>query len=148
MLIVGAARIFSWILAYTALPNQIAAALLTLTDDPLVFLLLVNILLLIVGMFIEANAAIIMLIPVLFPIALALGIDPTHFSVIIVANLCLGLVTPPVGLCLNLTSLMANVRLEESTREALPFLGMGFLFLVAITYFPNLSTWLPNLLMN
>lgn len=148
MLIVGAARIFSWILAYTALPNQIAAALLTLTDDPLVFLLLVNILLLIVGMFIEANAAIIMLIPVLFPIALALGIDPTHFSVIVVANLCLGLVTPPVGLCLNLTSLMANVRLEESTREALPFLGMGFLFLVAITYFPNLSTWLPNLLMN
>ena len=148
MLIVGAARIFSWILAYTALPDQIASTLLMMTENPLVFLLLVNILLLIVGMFIEANAAIIMLIPVLFPIALALGIDPTHFSVIVVANLCLGLITPPVGLCLNLTSLMAGVSLEESTRQALPFLGVGFLFLVAITYFPGLSTWLPNLLMN
>lgn len=77
-----------------------------------------------------------------------MGIDPTHFSVVVVANLCLGLITPPVGLCLNLTSLMANVKLEESTRAALPFLAVGFLFLLLITYFPSVSIWLPNLLMN
>lgn len=148
MLIVGAARIFSWILSYTGLPDQLAAALLAVTDDPLLFLILVNILLLIVGMFVEANAALIMLIPVLYPVAIALGIDPIHFSVLVVVNLCIGLITPPVGLCLNITTLMAGVKLEQATREAVPFLAVGLLLLMAITYFPGLSTWLPNLVMN
>src|SRR5690606_8125343 len=108
MVVVGAAKIFSWILGYAGLPQQIANAFLAATDNPWVFLILLNILLLVVGMFMEANAALIMLVPVLFPVALKLGIDPIHVSVVIVVNLCIGLITPPVGLCLNLSSLMAG----------------------------------------
>ena len=147
MLVVGAARIFSWILGYTGLPQQIATGLLALTDSPLVFLIIVNVLLIVVGMFLEANAAIIMLVPVLFPVAQTLGVDVVHFSVVMVVNLCIGLITPPVGLCLNISSLMAGVKLEEGTREVLPFLGFALLVLALLTYFPGLAVWFPNLLM-
>jgi len=147
MIVVGAARIFSWILGYAGLPQQIANAILMVTDSPWVFLILLNILLLIVGMFMEANAALIMLVPVLFPIALQLGLDPIHVSVVIVVNLCIGLITPPVGLCLNLTSLIARVPLEQSTREVLPFLGFALLVLALLTFVPGLATWFPNLLL-
>jgi C4-dicarboxylate transporter DctM subunit len=148
MIIVGAARIFSWILGYTGLPDQIAALLLSMTDNPLMFLLLINVLLLVVGMFVEANAALIMLLPVLYPVAITLGIEPLHFSVVVVVNLCIGLITPPVGLCLNLTTLMAGIKLEEGVRAIWPFLGAGLLILALLTYIPGLATWLPNLLMN
>lgn len=146
MLIIGAARIFSWVLGYTGLPQQIGDAILSVTEDPLLFLVLVNLLLLVVGMFMEANAALIMLVPVLFPVAQHLGIDQLHFSVVMVVNLCIGLITPPVGLCLNLSSLMAGVKLEQGTREVLPFLAFAFLVLGLLTYFPTLATWLPTLL--
>lgn len=148
MIIVGAARIFSWILGYTGLPDQIADFLLATTDSPVLFLLMVNVLLLFVGMFVEANAALIMLMPVLYPVAITLGIDPLHFSVVVVVNLCIGLITPPVGLCLNLTALMAGLKLEEAVRAIWPFLGAGFVVLGLLTYFPGLATWLPNLIMN
>ena len=147
MVIVGAARIFSWVLGYTGLPDQIAAFLLSITDNPLLFLLLINILMLIVGMFVEANAALIMLLPVLYPVALQLGIDPLHFSVVVVVNLCIGLITPPVGLTLNLSSLMAGIRMEEGVRYIWPFLISGLLVLALLTYVPGLATWLPNVLM-
>jgi len=147
MIVVGAARIFSWILGYAGLPQQIANAILMVTDNPWVFLILLNILLLIVGMFMEANAALIMLVPVLFPIALQLGLDPIHVSVVIVVNLCIGLITPPVGLCLNLSSLIAHVPLERATREVLPFLGFALLVLALLTFVPGLATWFPNLLL-
>jgi C4-dicarboxylate transporter DctM subunit len=147
MIVVGAARIFSWILGYAGLPQQIANAILAVTDDPWVFLILLNILLLIVGMFMEANAALIMLVPVLFPIALQLGLDPIHVSVVIVVNLCIGLITPPVGLCLNLTSLLARVSLEQATREVLPFLAFALLVLGLLTFVPGLATWFPNLVL-
>jgi tripartite ATP-independent transporter DctM subunit len=147
MVVVGAAKIFSWILGYAGLPQQIANAFLAATDNPWVFLILLNILLLVVGMFMEANAALIMLVPVLFPVALKLGIDPIHVSVVIVVNLCIGLITPPVGLCLNLSSLMAGVSLEKGTREVLPFLGFALLVLALITFVPGLATWFPDLLL-
>ncbi len=147
MIVVGAARIFSWILGYAGLPQQIANAILMVTDNPWVFLVLLNILLLIVGMFMEANAALIMLVPVLFPIAMQLGLDPIHVSVVIVVNLCIGLITPPVGLCLNISSLIARVPLEQSTREVLPFLGFALLVLALLTFVPGLATWFPNLIL-
>lgn len=147
MLVIGAARTFSWILGYTGLPQQMADAILTYTQNPLLFLILVNVLLLVVGMFLEANAAIIMLLPVLFPVSQTLGLDPLHFSVVMVVNLCIGLITPPVGLCLNLSSLIAGVRLEQSAREVLPFLAFALIVLGLLTYFPALATWFPNLVM-
>lgn len=144
MIIVGAARLFSWLLAYVHIPQNVANFILATIEEPLVFLLAVNILLLVVGMFMEANAALVMLAPVLFPIAVQLGIDPIHFSVVFVLNLCIGLITPPVGLCLNITSLMANISLERAAIGVLPFLGSALAVLAAITLFPEFTLWLPN----
>jgi C4-dicarboxylate transporter DctM subunit len=147
MVVVGAARLFSWILGYAGLPARIAAFLLETTGDPTLFLLLVNALLLIVGMFLEANAALIMLVPVLFPTAAALGLDATHLSVVVVVNLCIGLITPPVGLTLNLSALIAEVPLQVAVREVLPFLGFALLVLAALTFVPWLATGLPTLIL-
>lgn len=147
MIVVGAARIFSWILGYAGLPQQIADAILMVTDNPWVFLIMLNLLLLLVGMFMEANAALIMLVPVLFPVALQLGLDPVHVAVVMVVNLCIGLITPPVGLCLNLSALIARVPLEQATREVLPFLGFALLVLLLLTFVPGLATWFPNLIL-
>lgn len=146
LIIVGAARVFSWILAYYNVPTEVAAFVSSTIRDPLLFLLLVNVILLLVGMFLEANAAIVMLVPVLFPIALALGIDPLHFSVVLVLNLCIGLITPPVGLCLNIAAVIARISLERATLGVLPFLGAAFGVLLLVTFFPPLVTLLPNLL--
>lgn len=143
MIIVGAARLFSWLLAYVHIPQDVARFILAATEEPLVFLLAVNILLLIVGMFMEANAALVMLAPVLFPVAIQLGIDPIHFSVVFVLNLCIGLITPPVGLCLNITSLMANISLEKGAVGVFPFLGTALVVLAAITLLPQLTLWFP-----
>ncbi len=147
MLIIGAARLFSWILAYFDVPQQVADFILATSQNPLVFLIFVNILLLVVGMFMEANAALVMLLPVLFPISNQLGIDPVHFSVVVALNLCIGLITPPVGLCLNLTCLMARVSLESGTRAVFPFLGFALLVLALLTFVPGLAVWFPNLVM-
>lgn len=147
MIIVGAARLFSWILGYAGLPARIAAALLEVAGEPRLFLLLVNLLLLVVGMFLEANAALIMLVPVLFPTAQALGIDQTHLSVVVVVNLCIGLITPPVGLTLNLSALLAEVPLAEAIREALPFIAFALGVLALLTYVPGLATLLPDLVL-
>lgn len=147
MIIVGAARLFSWILGYAGLPARIAAFLLEVTSEPALFLLLVNALLLIVGMFLEANAALIMLVPVLFPAAQALGVDQTHLSVVTVVNLCIGLITPPVGLTLNLSALIAEVPLGAAIREVLPFLGFALMVLAALTFVPWLATGLPDLIL-
>jgi len=148
MLVVGAARLFSWILAYESVPQAVADWMLATLSDPLLFLLLVNLLLLVVGMFLEANAAIVMLIPVLYPVALKLGIDPVHFSVIFALNLCIGLITPPVGLCLNIGCVIARIPLERGARDCLPFLAGALLVLAAITLVPGLSTWFPALVLD
>jgi tripartite ATP-independent transporter DctM subunit len=147
MIIVGSARLFSWILGYAGLPARIAAFLLEVAGDRLAFLLLVNLVLLVVGMFLEANAALIMLVPVLFPTAQALGLDQTHLSVVVVVNLCIGLLTPPVGLTLNLSALIAEVPLAEAIRESAPFIGLALLVLALLTYVPGLASLLPDLVL-
>jgi C4-dicarboxylate transporter DctM subunit len=145
MIIVAAARVFSWLLAYVSIPEAISAFVLENISNPLVFLLFVNVLLLIVGMFLETNAALVMLIPVLYPIAMKLGIDPTHFTVVAVVNLCIGLITPPAGLCLNISSLLARISLERGVVGIAPFLFTALLVLIILTLFPQVSVWLPNL---
>lgn len=145
MIIVAAARVFSWLLAYVSIPEAISAFVLENISNPLMFLLFVNVLLLIVGMFLETNAALVMLIPVLYPIAMKLGIDPTHFTVVAVVNLCIGLITPPAGLCLNISSLLARISLERGVVGIAPFLFTALLVLIILTLFPQVSVWLPNL---
>jgi C4-dicarboxylate transporter DctM subunit len=147
MLIVGMAKFFSWVLVNNRVPQTVASLIMETTRNPIMLLLLINVVLLIVGCFMEANAALVMLVPVLLPIAQAAGVSPIHFGVIACVNLCLGLVTPPVGLTLNLSCEMGGCKLEEGAREALPFLIVGILFLLVLTYVPAVSMTLPSLVM-
>jgi C4-dicarboxylate transporter DctM subunit len=147
MLIVGMAKFFSWVLVNNRVPQTVASLIMETTRNPIMLLLLINVVLLVVGCFMEANAALVMLVPVLLPIAQAAGVSPIHFGVIACVNLCLGLVTPPVGLTLNLSCEMGGCKLEEGAREAMPFLIVGLLFLMVLTYVPAVSMALPSLVM-
>ncbi|NDA99960.1 MAG: TRAP transporter large permease subunit, partial [Betaproteobacteria bacterium] len=106
---------------------------------------LINLLLLIVGMLIEGTAALILLTPILVPVALKIGVDPVHFGLIMVLNLTIGGVTPPVGTLMFTTCSILRVPLQDFTREALPFIAAMFMVLMLVTYIPALSLWLPNL---
>ncbi|WP_043496740.1 TRAP transporter large permease [Georgenia sp. SUBG003] len=144
LLVMSAAQLYSWALTSGRVPQAIADGLLGLSENPVVILLLINVLLLVVGMFIEANAAIIILVPILYPVATALGIDPLHLGVVIVVNMGLGLVTPPVGLNLMLAAEIAKVDIFKAVRGIAPFLLAGVLVLLLLTFVPALSTWLPS----
>ncbi|QQK74726.1 TRAP transporter large permease [Salicibibacter cibarius] len=144
--LVAMASIFAWILTKERLPQIIGEGLQTVTENPLLFLLLVNVVLLLIGMIMEGLAAMIILIPILLPVAMELGIDPLHFGVIMVFNLALGLLTPPVGTALFITSSIAKVKLEHLIIRVIPFLIIGVILLILITYVPALSTWVPSLL--
>lgn len=144
MIIVAAARLFSWVLAYLGIPAAIADFVLANFTDPLMFLIFLNLMLLIVGMFIETNAAIVMIVPVFYPISQTLSVDPTHFSVLVVVNLCIGLITPPAGLCLNIATILAKTDLEDGVRGVLPFLGLAIVILAILTLFPEIVLWLPD----
>jgi C4-dicarboxylate transporter DctM subunit len=148
MIIIAFASGFGWLMAVSGLPREIAAWISGFSKDPLVILLLINILLLIVGCFMEAIAAMIILIPVLIPIVQAAGIDLVHFGLVMVFNLMLGLLTPPVGILLYICGNFAQVKIERVVREVLPFLAVGLVVLVLITMFPQLVLWLPNLVLD
>ena len=147
MIIIGAASLFAWVLAYTRTPETMANWILSVADTPLAFLLLVNIVLLILGTFMEVNAAKIMILPILFPVSQQLGIDPVHFGVIVTANLCLGLLTPPVGIVLAIASKIGNISLERGAVATFPFFLAGCAVVLTLTFFPQLSLWLPDLVM-
>lgn len=146
ILLMAMASIFGNILTLEEIPATIAKAILSISDNPLIILLCINILLLIVGMFMEALAAIVILTPILLPIVLQLGIDPVHFGVIMVVNLAIGFITPPVGVNLFVSSGIANLKLERIAKAVMPMLGLMIIILLVITYVPDLIMWLPNLL--
>lgn len=147
MLILATSKILAWVIAVINLPTMVAQGILRLTDSPFLIMILINIILLVVGCLMEANAAIILLIPILVPIVTKLGISPITFGVIMTVNLCLGLLTPPVGVCLLLGSSMAGAKLEKAVVSMLPFFGVGLIVLLLVTYIPALTLWLPRLLM-
>jgi len=147
MFIIAVASAFGWLMAISGLPREIAAWISSLSSDPLVILLLINILLLIVGCFMEAIAAMLILIPVLIPIVQSVGIDLVHFGLVMVFNLMLGLLTPPVGILLYLCANFADCKLEDEIVEVWPFLVAGLLVLALITVFPQTVLFLPNLLL-
>lgn len=146
MIIVGFATIFAYVLTINQIPHQVAEFLLQVTENPIVFLLLVNILLLIAGMFLEAFSAIIILTPILAPAAIQFGIDPIHFGVIMILNLAVGMITPPVGVNLFIVSEIASVSIVKLIKPALLMIGVLLVNLLLITYIPILSTWLPSFL--
>lgn len=128
------------------MPEQFAAGLLAISDKPWVILILMNLILLAVGCFMETVAAITILVPVMLPIAITLGIDPVHFGVIMVLNLMLGLLTPPVGMVLYVLSRVAKVPFEQSVVGTAPFLIPLVLVLILITFIPGITMWLPTLI--
>jgi tripartite ATP-independent transporter DctM subunit len=146
MIVIAGAQAVSWVLAYQNIPQTIAEAMLAATASPWIFLLIVNVFLLFIGTFMENGPAMVMLVPVLFPIAAKLGIDPYHFAMIVSVNLILGLITPPVAICLSLGSVIAGCKTSEATREVWPFLGAAIGVLMLITFIPGISLWLPALL--
>jgi tripartite ATP-independent transporter DctM subunit len=145
MLLVGAAMAFKTIAALAHTPELLASVLLGITENPLLLLLLVNLLLFIVGMFLDAGPAIIILGPILAPIFASMGVDPVHFAIVMVVNLTVGLLTPPMGLVLFATSAVSGLRVETISRAVLPFLAVEVLVILLITYIPAISLTLPRL---
>lgn len=146
LFIVAGASIFSWILTSTRTAEAFAALILVISDNPILVLLLINLILIIVGCFLETVAAITILVPVLLPIAVQVGVDPVHFGVIMVLNLMIGLLTPPVGMVLYVLSRVAKVPFEKAVVATLPFLIPLVVVLMLVTFVPALTMWLPTLL--
>ncbi|RZL49837.1 MAG: TRAP transporter large permease [Variovorax sp.] len=144
LFIVAAASIFGWMLTATGVTADIAAWVLDFTKEPWVFLLLANLLMLFVGCFLETTAAITILVPILLPIATQLGVDPVHFGVLMVLNLMIGVLHPPMGMVLFVLARIANLSLERTTMAILPWLIPLLLSLVLITYWPATVLWLPR----
>jgi tripartite ATP-independent transporter DctM subunit len=147
MALVMTASLLGYCISVSRLPQVFGATLTGLTDNPLVYLLIVNVLLLVVGCFMEALSAMLVLIPILVPAALALGIDPVQFGLIFVLNLMIGTITPPVGVVLFVTAKVAGVPFERMTRAVLPYLVPLFAVLALITLWPAVTTFLPTLLL-
>ncbi|MDH5539327.1 MAG: TRAP transporter large permease, partial [Rhizobacter sp.] len=145
LFIVAAASIFGWMLTATGVTTAIASWVLAFTQSPWVFLLLANLLMLFVGCFLEPTAAITILVPILLPIARQLGIDPVHFGLVMVLNLMIGLLHPPMGMVLFVLARVAKLSVERTTVAILPWLGPLLLALGIITYVPSIGLWLPRL---
>jgi TRAP-type C4-dicarboxylate transport system permease large subunit len=144
LFIVAAASIFGWMLTVTRTTEMIATWVLSVTSTPAGFLLLANLLMLFVGCFLEPTAAITILVPILLPIVHKLGIDPVHFGLVMVLNLMIGLLHPPMGLVLFVLARVARLSVERTTMAILPWLVPLLISLVIVTYIPSISLWLPN----
>ncbi len=148
MLIVGAAALFAWVLTIDQVPTRAADLLLGLSRNPWMLLIIVNLLLLIVGMFLETIAAILILVPIIVPALAAAGVDPVHLGVVVVLNLMIGLLTPPVGMSLYMVSSVAGMAVERVITAAVPWIICLLLSLALVTFLPAASTWLPNLMLS
>lgn len=147
LLIVAGASIFAWILTENQITERFAALILNLSHNKIVVLLLINAILFVVGFFMETIAAITILVPVLLPIAVQVGVDPVHFGVIMVLNLMIGLLTPPVGMVLYVLSRVAKIPFERCASATLPFLIPLVIVLLLVTFIPQISMWLPTMLL-
>lgn len=145
LIIVGAASLFGWVLTVTQVTDQITAQLLGITTNPLMLLLIINLILLVVGCFMETIAAISILVPVFMPAITKLGIDPVQFGVIMVLNLMIGLLTPPVGMVLFVLSRVSGLSFDRTVRAVTPFLVPLLVVLVLISVFPQITLYLPTL---
>lgn len=145
LLLVGTSIGMSWILAYENIPQNITAALIGITDNKIVILLFINLILLAVGVFMDITPAVLIFTPIFLPIASQLGVDPTHFGIILVLNLCIGLCTPPVGTVLFVGVGVAKTSITHVLRPLLPLYIAMIVALMIVTYCPALSLWLPTL---
>ncbi|MFD2922209.1 TRAP transporter large permease [Halobacillus naozhouensis] len=145
MILVGFANLFGWILVSERIPQLVADVILSISENPIIVILLINLLLLFVGMFLETIAAIVILFPVLLPIATQMGMDPIHFGVMMVLNLMIGLSTPPVGVCLFVASGIGKISIGRASVALLPFLGVSLVVLLLVSFIPEITLFLPSL---
>lgn len=146
-LMVMGVTLFGYVVAMEQLPRQVAEFFLTFSDSPWMFLLLINIMLIFLGTFIESLALLLLVVPILVPVAVAFGIDPVHFGVMVMMNLMIGILTPPMGMALFVVSKVGNIPIHVLTRGVLPFLVPLFVVLILVAVFPQLTLFLPNLLL-
>ncbi|WP_370204033.1 TRAP transporter large permease [Salipiger bermudensis] len=147
LIIVATASVFTWIIATQGFPAMLRDWLTGVTSNPVAFLLIVNVLLLVVGMFMESISAVLILLPILLPIAQSYGINPVQFGVITALNLSIGLITPPYGICLYVASTVAGRRIEQVSRRVWLPLGCMLVALMLVTFVPAISLWLPSVLL-
>jgi tripartite ATP-independent transporter DctM subunit len=145
MLIIGAATAFGWLMALLQIPAATVGLLRGITEDPMATLLLINVILLLLGTFMDVAPLIMIATPVFLPVVVALGMDPVHFGIVMILNLGIGLVTPPVGPVLFVACAVGRVSMWEATKTSLPFYAAGLSVLMLVTYIPSLSLWLPGL---
>ncbi|MDY2986559.1 MAG: TRAP transporter large permease [Peptoniphilus sp.] len=146
IILVGIANLFAWILTSQRVPQTIASGILGITDNKIMVILIMNIVLLFTGMFMESIAAIIIMIPVLLPVATQVGMDPIHFSIMAILNLMIGLVTPPVGLCLTTAAQIGKIPTGKAIKANTPFLIVLGIVLLLVSYVPSITTLLPSLM--
>jgi tripartite ATP-independent transporter DctM subunit len=145
LLLIAASIGMSWIMAYQHIPQALSGALIGLSDNPIAILLIINVILLAVGIFMDMTPAVLIFTPIFLPIAIEMGIDPVHFGIIMVLNLCIGLCTPPVGTILFVGCGVANTTIAQVVRPLLPMFVAMIVALMLVTYIPALSLWLPRL---
>ena len=145
ILLMGMASIFGWILAHQRIPHMVGETISSISTQPWVFLLIVNILFLIVGTFMDPLPAIVILVPILLPVALQIGINPVHFGIVLIANLGIGFITPPVGVVLFVACSVGKVPISKVIGPLLPFIGVMVVSLALITYLPEITLFLPRL---
>lgn len=144
-LLIACSMSMSWVMAYADIPQAVTDGLLSVTDNPILILLLINILLLFVGIFMDMTPAVLIFTPIFLPVVSAIGIDPIHFGIVMIMNLCIGLCTPPVGSVLFVGIGIANVSLEKVLKPMLPLFIAMIIVLLLVTYLPSLSLFLPGL---
>lgn len=144
LLVMATSAAFAWVLTVEGIPQYLSQLIVSWELSPVMFLVAVNVLLLMFGIFMEPLPGVMILVPILAPIASALGIDPTHFAMVVIVNLTLGMITPPVGGLLFVTAVSTRVSITALTREMPPFLLAHFVVLALLTFVPQLSTWLPH----
>ncbi|WP_434999660.1 TRAP transporter large permease [Vibrio scophthalmi] len=147
LLLVGASMGMSWAMANADIPYMIADALLAVSENPLIILLIINVILLIVGIFMDMTPAVLIFTPIFLPIVLDMGVDPVHFGIMMTFNLAIGLCTPPVGSALFVGCSVANISIDKVIKPLLPFYAALFLALLAITFIPQISLLLPQLIL-
>ena len=144
MLIIGTATAFGWLMALLQVPAATVALMRGITDDPIMTLLIINVILLLLGTFMDMAPLIMIGTPIFLPVVKALGMDPVHFGIVMILNLGIGLVTPPVGPVLFVACAVGRISMWEATRTSLPFYAAGVTVLLLVTYIPALSLWLPG----
>ena len=145
MLLIGASMSMSWALSFENIPQDISTGLLSISDNKIIILLIINLLLLFVGIFMDMTPAVLIFTPIFLPVVIKLGLDPVHFGIIMILNLCIGLCTPPVGSVLFVGVGIANTTIEKVIKPLLPLFVVMIIALFLITYLPQLSLWLPGL---